>query len=237
MSEASRQRQGRDARGGRSRRRLVVAGLVVLLVAAGVGVAIAAAGGDEGGAPAAVSVEGVDVSGASREEVVAAVRARARELVREPLVIVRTDKPGFRVAATRAELGARPRVKAAVDEAMEPRNFGGRLLSNAGHRPDARRRDPVHPQPGAGHRADPPRDRTGQRPGALGEARGDRRRHRAHAGEGGLRDRPRERCVRRSSRCPMRSPSRPARSSPRSTTRPPPRPASGPSRSWPRPWT
>ena len=131
MSEASRQRQGRDARGGRSRRGLVVAGLVALLVAAGVGVAIAA-GGDGGGAPGSVSVEGVDVSGASRDEVVTAVRARARELVREPLVITRTDKPGFRVAATRAELGARPRVKAAVDEAMEPRNFGGRLLSRLG---------------------------------------------------------------------------------------------------------
>jgi vancomycin resistance protein YoaR len=134
MTEASRQRQGRDARGGGSRRRLAVAGVAALLVVAGVGVAIAA-GGAGGGAPGAVSVDGVDVSGESRAEVVEAVRERAKELVREPLVITRTDAPGFRVAATRAELGARPRVKAAVDEAMEPRNLGGRILSRLGIAP------------------------------------------------------------------------------------------------------
>ncbi len=115
-------------------RRLAVLAAVVALVLVGVGAAIAVSG-DDAGAPGAVEVEGVDGAGMERAEIAEVVRERARELRSEQIVVTRTDQPGFRVAATRAELGARPRVKAAVDEALEPRNIGGRLLSGFGIAP------------------------------------------------------------------------------------------------------
>jgi vancomycin resistance protein YoaR len=100
----------------------------------GIGTAIAFSRDDDG-APGAVQVAGVDVDGKDRAEIAEIVRERAKELAKEQIVVTRTDTPGFRVAATRAELGARPRVKAAVDEALEPRTLGGRILSGIGIAP------------------------------------------------------------------------------------------------------
>ncbi|MGE0027511.1 MAG: VanW family protein [Thermoleophilia bacterium] len=111
-----------------------VLALVVVLLAVGIGTAIAFSR-DEDGAPGAVEIAGVDVAGKDRAQIADIVRARAKELSKEQIVVTRTDKPDFRVAATRAELGARPRVKAAVDEALEPRNLGGRILSGIGIAP------------------------------------------------------------------------------------------------------
>ena len=74
----------------------------------------------------------MDVAGKTRAQIADIVRAKAKELESEQVVVTRTDRPGFRAAATRAELGARPRVKATVDEALEPRSFGGQILSRLG---------------------------------------------------------------------------------------------------------
>jgi vancomycin resistance protein YoaR len=108
--------------------------LAVVVLVIGIGTAIAFSR-DGSGAPAAVEVAGVDVDGKDRAEIAEVVREQAKELVKEQIVVTRTDMPGIRVAATRAELGARPRVKAAVDEALEPRNWGGRILSGIGIAP------------------------------------------------------------------------------------------------------
>ena len=128
---------------GRARRRLPlgpggrIAGalLGLLAIVLGVGVALGATGGDDGTAPARVEVEGVDVSGLSGEEVERAVRYRARQLMAQPLVIVRQDAPDRPVRVSRASLGARPQVRRAVDEALEPRGFGGRVLAQLGVAP------------------------------------------------------------------------------------------------------
>lgn len=145
MREATRDRP--PARGGRpaprprrrARRRLplgpvgrVAVGLAALLVVVlGVGAALGAMG-DDGDAPARVEVEGVNVSGLTPDEVERAVRYRARQLMAEPLVIVRDDAPDRPVRVSRASLGARPQVQRAVDEALEPRSLGGRILGGLG---------------------------------------------------------------------------------------------------------
>jgi vancomycin resistance protein YoaR len=115
-------------------RRLALALLALLLVVLGVGAALAAPG-DDGNAPDEVRVDGVDVSGLPPDEVERAVRQRARELMHVPVVIERADAEGFRVRATRASLGARPRIAEAVEEALEPRGFGSRFLSRLGVAP------------------------------------------------------------------------------------------------------
>ncbi len=122
------------ARRRRRNRRLGVLALVVVALVVGIGTAIAFSR-DDSGAPGSVQVAGADVAGKDRAEIAEIVRERAKELAGEQIVVTRTDQPGFRVAATRAELGARPRVKAAVDEALEPRNLGGRILSGIGIAP------------------------------------------------------------------------------------------------------
>ena len=162
---------------------------MAVVAIAGVGVALAATGGGEG-APGAVSVAGVDVDGKSRAEIADIVRARAKELATEQIVITRTDKPGFRVASTRAELHARPRVKLAVDEALEPRNVGGRILSQLGIAPT--RDVEIHFTLDRGRVAALVNagDRARQRPGPLGDPRGDRGRHRRDARPRRLRHRP-----------------------------------------------
>jgi len=145
MSEAA--RSPRSARGGRSagrrrrrRRRwgpgarLGIAVVVGLLLVLGVGAALALDAGD-GAAPDRVRVDGIEVSGLSPEEVERAVRQRARDLMKVPVTVVRADDPSFRVTATRISLGAQPRIREAVEEAVEPRNFGGRLLSQLGVAP------------------------------------------------------------------------------------------------------
>jgi len=83
-----------------------VLALAVLLVAVGIGTAIAVSR-DGGGAPGSVQVAGVSVDGKDRAEIAGIVRERAKDLAKEQIVVTRTDDPGVRVAATRAELGAR----------------------------------------------------------------------------------------------------------------------------------
>jgi vancomycin resistance protein YoaR len=116
------------------RRRLALAGLVAVLAAVGVGIGLATTGHD-GTAPAAVRLDGRDVSGLDPKEVARAARDRASELMRRPLVITRSDDPAFRIEASRASLGARPQIQRAVDEALEPRGFGGRLAAVVGLAP------------------------------------------------------------------------------------------------------
>ncbi len=111
--------------------RLILLSVGALLLIVGVGAALAIDDGD-GDAPDRVSVAGVDVSGLSPEEVEQAVRYRARQLMAVPVVIERTDDPSTRVRSTRAALGARARVQRAVEEALEPRPFGGRVLTRLG---------------------------------------------------------------------------------------------------------
>lgn len=108
---------------------LLSVGALVLIVGVGAALAIDDGGGD---APDQVSVAGVDVSGLSPAEVEQAVRYRARQLMALPVVIERTDDPTTRVRSTRAALGARPRVQRAVQEALEPRSYYGRVLTRLG---------------------------------------------------------------------------------------------------------
>ncbi len=113
------------------RRRLVALGALVLIVLVGAGVTLAATT-DDGAAPAKVSLDGVNVSGKGADDVRRAARARAAELMRVPLVLTRTDDRSMRVEVTRAELGARPQIRRAVDEVLEPRSFAGRAVSFLG---------------------------------------------------------------------------------------------------------
>jgi vancomycin resistance protein YoaR len=114
--------------------RVAAALLGLLVIVLGVGAALGATR-DDGDAPAAVEVEGVNVSGLSRDEVERAVRYRARQLMAQPVVIVRDDAPERPVKVARASLGAEPQIERAVDEALEPRNLGGRILGGLGVAP------------------------------------------------------------------------------------------------------
>jgi vancomycin resistance protein YoaR len=126
----------------RARRRLpfgpggrIAAALIALLVIVlGVGAALGATG-DDGDAPASVEVAGVDVSGLSPDEVERAVRYRARQLMAQPIVIVRGDAPDRPIRVARRSLGARPQVDRAVAEALEPRSLGGKILGGLGVAP------------------------------------------------------------------------------------------------------
>jgi vancomycin resistance protein YoaR len=104
-------------------------GALLLIVGVGAALAIDDGGGD---APDQVSVAGVDVSGLPPAQVEQAVRYRARQLMALPVVVERTDDPDTSVRSTRAALGARPRVQRAVQEALEPRPYGGRVLTRLG---------------------------------------------------------------------------------------------------------
>lgn len=91
------------------------------------GGALAFVGHDDTTAPAAVSVEGVSVAGMEPDEVRAAVRRRAAELMREPVVITRQDDSGFELSVTPAQLGAEPQVSRAARAALEQRSAAGRV--------------------------------------------------------------------------------------------------------------
>ena len=112
----------------------VAALLGLLIVVLAVGAALGAAR-DDGDAPAGVEVEGVNVSGLSPDEVERAVRYRARQLMAQPVVIVRDDAPERPIKVARSSLGARPQIERAVDEALEPRSLGGRILGGLGVAP------------------------------------------------------------------------------------------------------
>lgn len=106
-------------------------GALALIALIGAGVTLAATS-DDGAAPAKVSLDGVEVSGKGADDVRRAARARAADLMKVPLVLTRTDDPSMRVEVSRADLGARPQIRRAVDEVLEPRSFGGRVVSFLG---------------------------------------------------------------------------------------------------------
>ena len=80
-------------------------------------------------------MDGVNVSGLSPDEVERAVRYRARQLMAQPLVIVRDDRPDRPIRVARAEPRRAAPGAAAVDEALEPRSLGGRILGGLGVAP------------------------------------------------------------------------------------------------------
>jgi len=116
-------------------RPVVIVAALLLLVVGGLVAAVALSGGDNGKAPAAVTVAGVDVSHKTSTEILAVTRKRARELLGERLVITRADKPAFRIATTRRELGASPRIRVALDAALEARSLAGRVIATIGLAP------------------------------------------------------------------------------------------------------
>jgi vancomycin resistance protein YoaR len=106
---------------------------VIALIGTAAGLAFV--GHDNTAAPGAVTVEGVDVSGMTADEVRAAVRERAAEMMREPVVISRQDDSGFEFSVTPAQLGAQPHISAATRAALEERSAAGRVLDRVGLAP------------------------------------------------------------------------------------------------------
>ena len=107
--------------------------LVVALI--GTGAALALVGGDGERTPAAVSVAGVDVSGMTGPQTQAAIRARADELLRRPIVIVRHGDRPLEFQLTPAALGATPQIVRATRAARAERGPFGRLLERVGLAP------------------------------------------------------------------------------------------------------
>ena len=168
--------------------RVAAALLGLLIVVLGVGAALGAAR-DDGDAPAGVEVEGVNVSGLSPDEVERAVRYRARQLMAQPVVIVRDDAPERPIKVARVEprrpapdrARGRRGARAAQPGRQDPRRPRGRA--------DARGRHRLHRPPGAGERRGRPRRRRPRRPaGARAPAR-HQGRHRRRARQGRLRHR------------------------------------------------
>jgi vancomycin resistance protein YoaR len=114
--------------------RVALALLGLLVIVLGVGAALGATGDDDA-APASVEVEGAEVGGLDADEVERAVRYRAQQLMAQPIVIVRDDAPDRPVKVARRSLGARPQVQRAVEEALEPRGLGGKVLAGLGVAP------------------------------------------------------------------------------------------------------
>lgn len=107
--------------------------LATLLVLVIVGTIRAENGGDR--VPERVLIGDVDVSGLTPAEAERAVRFRARELRSRSVTITSPDEPELNLTATRATLGARAMAGQAVEEALEPRGLGGRVLAGIGLAP------------------------------------------------------------------------------------------------------
>ena len=111
----------------------------------------------------------------------AAVRYRAQQLMSEPLVIVRDDAPDRPIRVARSSLGARPQIRRAVEEALEPpqpRRQGPRRPRG---RADAGGRIGFTDPPGPGQRPGGPRVRRRRRPARPRPRARDRERHRGPA--------------------------------------------------------
>lgn len=107
--------------------------LSILLVLVIVGTIRAENGGDR--VPERVLIGDVDVSGLTPAEAERAVRFRARELRSRSVTITSPDEPDLNLTATRAALGARAKAGQAVEQAVEPRGLGGRVLAGIGLAP------------------------------------------------------------------------------------------------------
>ncbi len=114
----------------RTRRRLAIVGVALGVAVLGIGGALALGGGE--GAPGGVRVGGADVGGLDAAAIERVARERAAELLARPVDITRADDPAFRMRVTPASLDARPRIRQAVEQALEQRTIGGRLLSLVG---------------------------------------------------------------------------------------------------------
>lgn len=117
------------------RRRIILLAVAALIALLGAGTALAFVGNNDDLAPGAVSVEGVDVSGMDAAEVRKVVRTRARERMRDPIVITRDDGSGFEATVSARELGAQPRVGEATRAALDARGPVGRVLDRIGMAP------------------------------------------------------------------------------------------------------
>lgn len=112
---------------------LIVAAAVLLVI--GVGTALAFIGTDGPDTPRSVSVAGVDVGEMSPSDLRKAVRKRARELMKQPVVITLDDDSRRRLSVPPADLGARPDIATAVRAALEERGPFGRVLERLGVAP------------------------------------------------------------------------------------------------------
>ena len=116
-------------RSSRRRRRVLVTLVVLVLAAVAVvallgGVALA----ERGTIPAGTTVAGVDVGGQTRDEAAGTIAGIARSAVARPIRLIGSGGVAF---ATGRELGARPLVDVALDEALDAGTFE-RLLRRVG---------------------------------------------------------------------------------------------------------
>lgn len=110
--------------------------IAAVLLVVGVGTALAFIGNDDSDAPAAVSVAGVDVSDMDPAELRAAVKKRARELMKRPVVITRDDGSDVRLSVPPRDLGATADITGAVRAALRQRGPLGRVLERIGAAPE-----------------------------------------------------------------------------------------------------
>ena len=114
-------------RGGRL---LAVALVVLAVVALGLTGAALARGGD--GAPPRVSLDGVDVSGLTDEEVRDVAAARLEELRSETIVLTSPDAPAFELRVDKGKLIRGADLDAVVEAAATERGAFGNLLARIG---------------------------------------------------------------------------------------------------------
>lgn len=134
-SSTTRRERSRKRRRGVGRRTVLVILATAILLVVGVGTALAFIGGGGDETPGSVSVAGVAVGDMSRQELQRAVRARARELMKRPIVITRDDGEGVELTVRPRDLGATPDIAGAVDDALEERGPLGRVLERLGIAP------------------------------------------------------------------------------------------------------
>ncbi|MEQ9337834.1 MAG: peptidoglycan binding domain-containing protein, partial [Miltoncostaeaceae bacterium] len=109
---------------------LLVVALAILLLSAGVvGARVATAPDDR--IPAGVSIDGVPVGGMTREQAERAVSNRAGPAT-GAVVIDFPGAEGFPIRVAIARLAPIPRARIAVDEAMQRRSLGDRILRELG---------------------------------------------------------------------------------------------------------
>lgn len=94
----------------------VIVGVLVLLVGGAAFAAYRYEGARAGELPPGITIGGLDVSGMTRGEAIAAVEQVASERLDEPILV---SAGGHRWKVTRSELGQRAKVRSAVDRAFE----------------------------------------------------------------------------------------------------------------------
>lgn len=110
---------------------MILSAAAVVVLLAGVAVAVGAPG-DGDGAPPGTHVEGVDVGGLSPDDTWTAVRDRAREMLDDEIVFTSPQEPDFRRAVARRALQPSPAIADTAEAAHEPRGFVRRLRGRLG---------------------------------------------------------------------------------------------------------